>query len=252
MGSRHAGRLRLFRYEIRRWPGGEIPDIAEAVESPCRLTVDPEPARRMLALVESVPTPTWGRDELGAGEMWNSNSVTAWVITRAGIDAEAIRPPRGGRAPGWMAGVAIAREQTAASQAPPGPRPPDGRRSTGPVRRAGRRRSVGSGMSDNGSPRLSRAEKNERAFQAHNQRRVELEQSGQGWQDEPVPFVCECDDPACHRAIELTIGEYERAVAPAMDFVVLPGHEDPAVERVVDVRPGYLVVRKEDLRRPGR
>ena len=105
VGSRHAGRLRLFRYEIRRWRGGVIPDIAEAVESPCRLTVDPELARRMLGLVESVPTPTWGRDELGAGEMWNSNSITAWVITRTGLDAQAISPPRGGRAPGWNAGV---------------------------------------------------------------------------------------------------------------------------------------------------
>jgi hypothetical protein len=72
VGSGRLGRLRLFRYEIRRWRGGRIPDIAEAVDSPQRLTEDPALARRLLELVPSVPTPVWGRDELRAGDMWNS------------------------------------------------------------------------------------------------------------------------------------------------------------------------------------
>ena len=38
VGSRWAGRLRLFRYEVRRWRDGVIPDIAEAVESPVLLS----------------------------------------------------------------------------------------------------------------------------------------------------------------------------------------------------------------------
>src|SRR5687768_479052 len=42
VGSRLAGHLRIFRYEVRRWLGGEIPDVAEAVASPERLTADPE------------------------------------------------------------------------------------------------------------------------------------------------------------------------------------------------------------------
>ena len=42
VGSPIAGRLRLFRYEIRRWRGGRIPDIDEAVESPRPLTADPD------------------------------------------------------------------------------------------------------------------------------------------------------------------------------------------------------------------
>ena len=56
-----------------------------------------------------MPTPVWGRDELGTGEMWNSNSVIAWAIARSGIDVEAIPPPEGGRAPGWHAGLIVAR-----------------------------------------------------------------------------------------------------------------------------------------------
>ena len=109
VGSRRLGRFRLFRYEVRRWRDGVIPDVGEAVESPRRLTKDVTAARRVLELVPLLPTPVWGRDELGLGEMWNSNSVIAWLLERAGVDAASIRPPAGGRAPGWSAGVAVAR-----------------------------------------------------------------------------------------------------------------------------------------------
>jgi hypothetical protein len=111
VGSRWAGRFRIFRYEIRLWRNGHIPDVVEAVESPRRLSNDEDHARRVLELVAKVPTPVWGRDELGTGEMWNSNSVIAWVIASSGIDAESIRPPAGGRAPGWRAGLEVARRQ---------------------------------------------------------------------------------------------------------------------------------------------
>jgi hypothetical protein len=111
VGSRWAGRFRIFRYEIRLWRNGHIPDVAEAVESPRQLASDEHRARRVLDVVAQVPTPVWGRDELGTGEMWNSNSVIAWVIASSGIEAESIRPPAGGRAPGWQAGLEVARRQ---------------------------------------------------------------------------------------------------------------------------------------------
>jgi hypothetical protein len=109
VGLRAAGRLRVFRYEVRRWRGGVIPDADEAVDSPRTLDGDAGRAERLLALVPEVPTPVWGRDELGAGEMWNSNSIVAWLLAGAGLAPEAIPPPRGGRAPGWRAGVVVAR-----------------------------------------------------------------------------------------------------------------------------------------------
>jgi hypothetical protein len=109
VGSRWAGRWRIFRYEIRLWRGGHIPDVAEAVESPRRLAGEVDTARRVLEVTRQIPTPVWGRDELGTGEMWNSNSVIAWVIARSGIDADSVRPPAGGRAPGWRAGLVVAR-----------------------------------------------------------------------------------------------------------------------------------------------
>jgi len=111
VGSRRAGRFRIFRYEVRRWRDGIIPDINEAVESPQRLTDDPDVAQRVLDLAPHMPTPVWGRDELAAGEMWNSNSVIAWLIARSGLDVESIYAPAGGRAPGWRAGLVVARRQ---------------------------------------------------------------------------------------------------------------------------------------------
>ncbi|HEU6446027.1 MAG TPA: hypothetical protein VFL61_13315 [Gaiellaceae bacterium] len=95
VGWRPAGRIRLFRYEVRRWRDGVIPDVAEAVDSPLGLSDDPALARRLLDLVPQVPTPVWGRDELRAGEMWNSNSLISWLIARSGLDAEPIQPPAG-------------------------------------------------------------------------------------------------------------------------------------------------------------
>jgi hypothetical protein len=109
VGSRWMGRLRIFRYEVRRWLNGVIPDVDEAVDSPQRLTDDPVAARRLLDVVPDVPQTVWGRDELDAGEMWNSNSVVAWLIARSGLPAESIESPPGGRAPGWRAGVVVAR-----------------------------------------------------------------------------------------------------------------------------------------------
>jgi hypothetical protein len=109
VGSRLAGRFRIFRYEVRCWRDGVIPDVVEAVASPQLLTDDPSHAQRLLDLVPAVPTPVWGRDELDAGGMWNSNSVTSWLLERSGLDTDSIHPPVGGRAPGWDAGLVVAR-----------------------------------------------------------------------------------------------------------------------------------------------
>jgi hypothetical protein len=121
VGSRRLGCWRVFRYEVRCWPDGVIADANEAVASPQLLSNDPVVARRLLELVGSLPSPVWGRDELQIGEMWNSNSVIAWLLARSGISAiDEIRPPAGGRAPGWKAGLVMA---VAVDATPGGPRP---------------------------------------------------------------------------------------------------------------------------------
>jgi hypothetical protein len=109
VGTRLGGHFRLFRYEIRCWAGGAIPDIDQAVASPIRLTNDEQIARKLLGLAPSVPTSVWGRDEQRAGEMWTSNSVISWLIVRSGLSADRVPLPTGGRAPGWDAGIVVAR-----------------------------------------------------------------------------------------------------------------------------------------------
>jgi len=111
VGARLAGRLRLFRYEIRCWRDGVIADISEAAESPRHLSDDTARAHRLLELVPAVPTSVWGRDESGTGEMWNSNSLISWLLVRADLDVDAIDVPAGGRAPGWHAGIVVARRE---------------------------------------------------------------------------------------------------------------------------------------------
>jgi hypothetical protein len=112
------GHSRFFRYEVRRWRNGIIPDIAEAVTSPQRLSADPPQARRVLELVPAFPTVTWGRDELGTGEMWNSNSLIAWLLANSGHHTDLIDFPARGRAPGWWAGLVAAAGNTQPAAAP--------------------------------------------------------------------------------------------------------------------------------------
>ena len=86
-----------------------------------RLSEDPAAVRRLLDLVSEVPALVWGRDEVGAGEMWNSNSVIAWLIARAGLPVGGLAPPACGRAPGWSSGVALAARGDASHAALPVP-----------------------------------------------------------------------------------------------------------------------------------
>ena len=108
VGLRLLGRSRLFRYEVHCWRDGVIPDRSFAVGGPQLLTEDERVARRILELAPTVPTAVWGRDELGTGDMWNSNSLIAWLVSRAGIPTADLALPPHGRAPGWAAGLAIA------------------------------------------------------------------------------------------------------------------------------------------------
>ena len=101
VGLRAAGCLRLFRYEVRRWRDGVVPDLGFAVESPVTVATDSGFAEALFDLLPSVPTLTWGRDEARTGDMWSCNSVTSWALTRAGSTPTpsrcrlALEPPAG-------------------------------------------------------------------------------------------------------------------------------------------------------------
>ena len=106
VGLRFLGRFRLFRYEVRCWPQGVLPDRQYAVASPVVFPLTDAAAAGLLARAAAVPSHTWGRPINGSTDMWNSNSLTSWLLQGAGLDAAGISPPQGGTAPGWAAGIA--------------------------------------------------------------------------------------------------------------------------------------------------
>lgn len=63
--------------------------------------------------------------------------------------------------------------------------------------------------------------------------------------DQPMEFLCECDNRDCVEKVSATRAEYEAIRAVGTHFIVLPGHEDPAVEHVVHQTERFLVVEKE-------
>lgn len=62
--------------------------------------------------------------------------------------------------------------------------------------------------------------------------------------DAPFDFFCECSDIDCRLRIGIRPDRYATIHRDSEQFIVLPGHEIPAVERVVDQEDGYLIVRK--------
>jgi hypothetical protein len=59
-----------------------------------------------------------------------------------------------------------------------------------------------------------------------------------------LPFHCECATVGCVELIELQPAEYDRIASNRARFVVVPGHERPTVEVVVESHSAYLVVEK--------
>jgi hypothetical protein len=57
--------------------------------------------------------------------------------------------------------------------------------------------------------------------------------------------VCECGDQSCIEQIHVDRADYERIRADSRNFLVIPGHEIPDVEHVVERTERYWVVRKD-------
>jgi hypothetical protein len=59
-----------------------------------------------------------------------------------------------------------------------------------------------------------------------------------------LPFHCECARVSCLATIEIPPGRYAAIVSERYRFVVVPGHEQAAIEEIVETTPDYLVVEK--------
>ena len=59
-----------------------------------------------------------------------------------------------------------------------------------------------------------------------------------------MPFHCECAQTSCLEKIELDARLYEPILAERYRFVVVPGHVQPQIERVVEEHDDFVVVEK--------
>jgi hypothetical protein len=63
---------------------------------------------------------------------------------------------------------------------------------------------------------------------------------------ESVKFTCECGNATCTEQVAMTLEEYEALRAAPTHFAVVDGHVLPEIERVVERKPSYLVVEKQE------
>jgi hypothetical protein len=62
--------------------------------------------------------------------------------------------------------------------------------------------------------------------------------------DDAVEFLCECSDRECVSTAALSFDEYRRIRSNPAWFIVTPGHEVPAIERVLSEANGYAIVER--------
>ncbi|MDQ3668699.1 MAG: hypothetical protein M3377_00210 [Actinomycetota bacterium] len=91
-----------------------------------------------------------------------------------------------------------------------------------------------------------RLAKNEALFRDVNERVREIDerQAVATGTDAFWDFLCECGHGDCTQAMSLTLEEYERTRSSPVHFAVIPGHERPEVERVLERTDRFLLVEK--------
>lgn len=89
------------------------------------------------------------------------------------------------------------------------------------------------------------AEKNAQAQVLFREVNEHIAQMNSQWQKTGLGvFICECSNTACSESVSITPDEYERIRGDGAQFVVLPGHQLPEIERVVGGNGRYRIVEK--------
>ena len=96
--------------------------------------------------------------------------------------------------------------------------------------------------------RLERTARNESLFREVNDRIEELSENVEAQGIAPdgglVEFHCECGRDGCTERVRMTVAEYEHVRADDDRFLVVPGHETPEMEAVVESSNRFVVVDK--------
>jgi hypothetical protein len=87
----------------------------------------------------------------------------------------------------------------------------------------------------------SRIARTEALFRDVNER---IAETAQRFDSHEAEFVCECADAECTDRVQVSLDDYEHARADGTRFLLVPGHEDTRVERVVRSRRRFRIVQK--------
>lgn len=87
----------------------------------------------------------------------------------------------------------------------------------------------------------SRIARTEALFRDVNER---IAEAAERFDVQAAQFICECADVECTDRVEATLDDYEHARADGARFLLVPGHEDTRVERVVRTQGRYRIVEK--------
>jgi len=93
-----------------------------------------------------------------------------------------------------------------------------------------------------GTEREERIARNEAIFRVGNERMAQWEERHEDGGRER--YLCECADPKCAEKVALTHSQYEYVRSDSNWFVIVPGHEVPDVETVIDSHDGWNVIEK--------
>jgi hypothetical protein len=71
-----------------------------------------------------------------------------------------------------------------------------------------------------------------------------IAESAHRFDADEAEFVCECGDRSCTHRLETPLEDYERVREQPTKFLLAPGHENEAIEKVVERRRCFHVVEK--------
>jgi hypothetical protein len=92
--------------------------------------------------------------------------------------------------------------------------------------------------------RKERIARNEAMFRAGNERMAQWEERHA--HSEVEEYFCECADLDCREKINLRHDDYERVRQDSMQFVIVPGHEQPEAETVIEKHDHWFVIKKNE------
>jgi hypothetical protein len=93
--------------------------------------------------------------------------------------------------------------------------------------------------------RRRRFAENEALYRSVNEQIEAVSREFASTTDQTLGILCECGQLDCAAQIELSVGTYERVRADPTLFVVVPGHDNPSVEVVVEEQAGFTIVCKD-------